>query len=235
MNRLKVHIAVQLIFLLGISMFLVNVVLIMLVQKSLLKSETARGALFLSSLEYRLSGETEGDRLFKNEAFKTKTASFVSDGGISALLVVNEDRETLFLDAAGGVPEQEMIWVTRKAVGAERQIQHHYGSTWGIFWTQPEYLILAAPRRVEGQIRGGMCIVLPLRSIYEQLRYFQQILIVYILINTLIFTLIGLYRLSKTTVRPLHNLLERAESYQGDEDIFFLDEKRENEFSQLSR
>ncbi len=235
MNRLKVHIAVQLVFLLGISMFLVNVVLIMLVQKSLLKSETARGALFLSSLEYRLSGETEGDRLLKREVFKTKTASFVSDWGVSALLVVHEDRETIFLDAAGGVPKQEMLWVTRNAVRTGRQIQHHYGSTWGIFWTKPEYLILATPRRAEGRIRGGMCIALPLRSIYEQLRYFQQILTVYILINTLIFTLIGLYRLSKTTVRPLHNLLERAEGYQGDGDVFFLDEKRENEFSQLSR
>ncbi len=235
LNRLKVHIAVQLIFLLGTAMFLVNLVLMMLVQKSLLKSETARGELFLSSLEYRLNEEREVDRLFETENFKAQTASFLSASGFSALLILNEDRESLFFQSAKGVPKKEMAAATRQAVRTGRKIHQDYGDTRGVFRVKPQYLVIASPWIKEGRIAGGLCTLLPLRGLYEQLRSFQQILAVYILINTLVFALIGLYRLSRITVKPLHSLLDRAEGYQGEGDLFSLDEKRENEFTQLSR
>ncbi len=117
----------------------------------------------------------------------------------------------------------------------EKKITESFGTIWGVFRTQPRYLIMAAPLFRKGNIVGGAGVVLPLEGVYVILRRSQQILFIYILINTLVFTLMGLGRLSRIIVKPLHRLLKRAEDYRDDADFFFTGEKEENEFSQLSK
>jgi signal transduction histidine kinase len=71
--------------------------------------------------------------------------------------------------------------------------------------------------------------------VYATLRRSQQILVLYILINTLILTLIGFFRLSKIFLRPINRLVQRAEEYKEDDGIFFLARKEDNEFQKLSK
>ena len=74
-----------------------------------------------------------------------------------------------------------------------------------------------------------------LAGVYGILRRTQHVLFIYILVNTVIFTLIGFYRMTRIAVRPLQRLVKRAEEYQDDNEMFFLSEREDNEFSKLSK
>jgi len=59
--------------------------------------------------------------------------------------------------------------------------------------------------------------------------------LIYAFINTIILTLLGIYRLNKITVKPIQRLVSRAEAYRESDDNVFMLEKEDNEFSQLSK
>ena len=49
------------------------------------------------------------------------------------------------------------------------------------------------------------------------------------------FTLIGFYKISNTTIKPLRKLVKRAEAYQDDNELFFLSESEDSEIYKLSK
>jgi two-component system NtrC family sensor kinase len=67
------------------------------------------------------------------------------------------------------------------------------------------------------------------------LKQMLYVLLIYIFINTIVFTFIGFYRISKTTAKPLQRLVKRAEAYQDDNEVFFLSENEDSEFNKLSK
>jgi signal transduction histidine kinase len=59
-------------------------------------------------------------------------------------------------------------------------------------------------------------------------------LFIYLLINTVILTFIGIYRLSKVYFQPLARLARRAEDYREDDEMLFSVRKEDNELHTLS-
>jgi signal transduction histidine kinase len=102
-------------------------------------------------------------------------------------------------------------------------------------WKQGQDMIISAPLIREGRVVGGSSVALSLTGVYEILGRTQHILLIYILVNTVVFTFIGFYRLTRIAVRPLQRLVKRAEEYQDDNEMFFLSESEDNEFSKLSK
>jgi C4-dicarboxylate-specific signal transduction histidine kinase len=94
---------------------------------------------------------------------------------------------------------------------------------------------LAAPLQVDRKIVAGGCLLMPLDDIYNRLKRTQHILLIYVLINTTLLTILGVYRLNRLTVKPIQRLVRRAEDYRDSDDNVFLLEKEDNEFSRLSK
>jgi signal transduction histidine kinase len=57
----------------------------------------------------------------------------------------------------------------------------------------------------------------------------------YLVVNTLIFALIGFYRLSRLYLEPINRLVRMAEDYQEEDGTFFPVRKEDNELSTLSK
>ena len=114
------------------------------------------------------------------------------------------------------------------------QETNFFGTTWGVFWKQRRDLILSAPLLQNDEALAAASIVLPLEGIYQSLRRSQKMLFVYLFINTVILTFIGIYRLSKVYFQPLARLARRAQDYREDDDMLFSVRKEDNELHQLS-
>jgi signal transduction histidine kinase len=84
------------------------------------------------------------------------------------------------------------------------------------------------------QALAAASIVLPLEGIYQSLRRSQKMLFIYLFINTVILTVIGIYRLSKVYFQPLARLARRAEDYREDDEMLFSVRKEDNELHKLS-
>jgi signal transduction histidine kinase len=95
-------------------------------------------------------------------------------------------------------------------------------------------LILSTPLLQNDQALAAASIVLPLEGIYQSLRRSQKMLFIYLFINTVVLTFIGIYRLSKVYFQPLTRLARRAEDYREDDEMLFSVRKEDNELHKLS-
>ena len=234
-HKLEINISVNLAILLGIAMILVDFVMVMSVQKILLRSEIQRGYLLISALETHLPSSSHASEHKPPNSLSDNADKLLRESGFSCAMVLDVYMNPAYFGGSDCVSEKDLREAAVEAIRSGEKNVKSFGTIWGVFWKQRQYLILSAPLYRNGHITGGSSVVLPLEGIYMVLRRTQQILFIYILINTVVLTLIGFYRLSKVTTKPLRSLLKRAEEYREDTDSFFLSEKENNEFSQLSR
>jgi signal transduction histidine kinase len=112
---------------------------------------------------------------------------------------------------------------------------HFFGTSWNIFWQQNARMILSAPLAKSGVRIGGISIAFPLDRVHHTLRRAQIFLFIYIFINLVILTFIGIYRVSKLYLQPLARLAKRAADYKEDDDLIFSVRKEDNELNSLSK
>ena len=195
----------------------------------MLRSEISKGYLFISGIELSLAHYPEKIKNISD------LENLLNEAGYSCGIVLWPDGHKLLLDGKGCSLQRDLVMLARQSILSGNKLSGVEGTTWAVFWPQSRHLILSAPIFRKGRIIASVGIVLPLEKIYSSLRQTQNIFYIYLLINTVVLTLAGLYRLSKRTVRPLQRLVKRADEYKQDDEMVFLYEKEDNEFNRLSR
>lgn len=226
---LRLNIGLNLLLLLGISMFLLNFVMIVSVRELLVQSELSKGAIFFEAVFAHLEADPEAD------GWKHELDALLADSDFDCLLLLNGQRQAIYAGGSRCGRLAELKALVGHSIVSKQKKQSFFGTSWGVFWKQSQTVMLSTPLFRQGRLIGGAGGVLPLTGVYARLRQVQTILWVYLAINTLIFGFIGMYRLSRMTVWPLTRLLQRARDLKGNAEGFFLYEEEENEFNQLSR
>lgn len=232
---LKTNITVNLVVLLVLAMILIDFVMILTAQRTLLESEISNGYLLISAIESSLVNSPGSIKNIRDFNFSSNFEKLLDEAGYSCGLVLGADENKILLDRKDCSLHRELEILARQSILSRDKITRLVGTTWAVFWKQSRYLILSAPIYRQGRIIAGASMVLPLEKIYSSLRRTQYIFLIYLCINTVVLTLAGLYRLSRLTVKPLQRLVKRANEYTEDAEMIFLYEKGDNEFDKLSR
>lgn len=232
---LKTNIAINLAVLFLFGMLLIDVVMIILTQRDLLKTEISKGDLLVAAIESHLESYFESGKIRFNKTLDQKLDNLVVGTGFSCVLIVGNDTQALYFRGTGCIMKDDLSVSTLKALEIEEKITRYFGTTWGVLWKQSRHMILSSPIYSEGKTVAAAGILINLEGIYGVLRRSQQILFIYILVNTIILTMIGLYQIAKKTVKPVHRLVKSAENYREDDELFFLPENEDNEFYTLSK
>ena len=87
---------------------------------------------------------------------------------------------------------------------------------------------------IDGTINRSIIIETPLEPIYQQIRDDWKIVIYYILINLIIFSSIGFFRMYKLILKPIDRLVDISEKFSPGTDLSFYSGNLNNEFSKLS-
>ena len=232
---LKTKIAINIAILLLLAMVLIDLVTIVTVKRELIRSEVFKAKLLLSSFEHSLLNGilAEGGRSDLSPG--SIMAKIVGDPQLAATMILDNSGEQIFLHRHPDVLPARLFQLTKQSMSTGKRSTHISGTIWGLFWEQTSRLTLAAPLLKKGEIIGGICIVLPLERVYQALRNSQQIFLVYLFINLIILTFIGIHRISKLYLLPLARLAKRAEDYKEDDDLLFSVRKEDNELSRLSK
>ncbi len=234
-HGLKINISVNLAILLAMAMLLLDLVMVISAEKILINAEIRRADLLLSAIGTHLPIPNEAGKKISGPAFEETMEHLLHESGFSCAVVLDRDAHPTYSGGTGCLMQERLGGLARESMNSGRRSSRSFGAIWGVFWKQRQFLILSTPFRRNGEIVGAGGILLPLEKTCLILRNTQHILLVYIFVNTIALTFVGLHRLSKTTVRPLHSLLRRAEDYREETDFCFLGEKGNNEFSELSK
>lgn len=231
---LKTNIAINLALFLLLAMLSIDFVMIIKAKRDLLKYEIAKGYILLTIIGNNLVKSFESGSYVSNIKFDDEINRILNEAGFSCIMILADDTNKVYFHGPGCTLEDELEMLTKETLQRGEKTTRFFGTTWGVFWKQSRNLIISSPLLVDDRIVAGASIVLDLEGIYRTLRHTQRLLFIYILINTVILTIIGFYRLSKIFLNPVHRLVKRAEDYKEEDEIFFLARKEDNEFSKLS-
>jgi signal transduction histidine kinase len=234
-RSLKTNIAVQLAVLFLLAMILTEFVMIILMQKALVRSEVSKGYALLSGIKLKHTNDSTSINVIAPSDFQDDFTKMITETGFSCILIMDEHQNRVYSGGESCGIQDELEAITRQTIRSGIKTTQFFGSSWWGVWKQGKDMIISAPLIREGRVVGGSSVALSLTGVYEILRRTQYVLLIYILVNTVVFTFIGFYRMTRVAVKPLQRLVKRAEEYQDDNEMFFLTESEDNEFSKLSK
>ena len=231
---LRTKIALNIAILFFVAMLLINIVAMMTAKRDIIRKEVSRGHFLVATLSADLLDVLN---LGTNSALQNpriQVFGLLAEAGVSGAMVVGKNKERVAYGNLSTAMQNQLLKHSRRVMQSQERTTHFFGTTWGVFWKHHRDLIISSPLQQNGRIVAGVSIVLPLQGVYATLRRSQKMLFVYLFLNTIILTFIGIYRLSKVYFLPLSRLARRAEDYQEDDDMLFSVRKEDNELHTLS-
>lgn len=231
---LRTGILVNMTILLLVGMLLIDFVMTIAVQRDLIHAERSRGHLLLTAIGIQIRKAVEsGENILRGATVTYLDQLFYQDE-LNCVMVLDGEGKHLYSFSREDRLKENLEKFTSQAIRSGEAGSEFRGKTWGVFWTQESELILSMPFFHQNRVVAAAGISISLGQIYQGLRHTQKILLVYMIINTLLLTLVGLYRLSKIYLQPVQRLVRIAEAYDDDHDLIFSVRKQDNELKKLS-
>ncbi len=231
---LRTKIALNIAILFFVAMLLINIVAMMTAKRDIIRKEASRGHFLVSTLTVDLLNMLNMGMVPSPQISRAQVFGRLAEGGVTAAMVLGKNNERVTFGKSSQALQDELLKHCGSVMQSQTRQTHFFGATWGVFWKQRRDLIISAPLLQNGRVIAAVSIVLPLEGIYKTLRRSQKMLFVYLIINTVILTFIGIYRLSKVYFLPLARLARRAEDYHEDDEMLFSVRKEDNELHKLS-
>lgn len=233
---LKAKMATNIVILLVVAMILINLVVVVTVQRDLIQAEVTKGEMILTRLEEHVLPVALWEDMGSHFDSKAKIRKILDEAGIHCALIMGKNHGRLFFGENLATHDEDLANYTRQAMLSGEKTMHFSGRVWAVFWRQHSNIIFSIPLIQKGNTVAGASIVLPLEGVYESLRHSQKFVFIYIFINSVILASAGIYRLSKVYFQPLVRLASRAEDYRDDDEEFiFTVRKADNELNTLSK
>ncbi|MEN8191038.1 MAG: ATP-binding protein, partial [Thermodesulfobacteriota bacterium] len=105
------------------------------------------------------------------------------------------------------------------------------GRSWAGVGPSPDFFHLTTPARVSG---GAVGLTMSLMPVYEDVAKGRRVALAYLLINVVILTTIGFFRMVSLVIRPIDQLVQRADSLDDDMGYLFRSGGNHGEFGRLS-
>lgn len=229
-SGLKTNIAVNVVLLLFCAMALTAFVTLNLVERILVMERIDRGRALITHFEHN------GKNMFEEQGgIKAPDVKrMLEEAGVSRAIVLVPEKGDRQFFGTDELWDDRLESMARRAAVSGRVQEDHTGQGFGLFWTQPQNILYAAPLNLGAGLRSGAGIHISLAPLFGKVRNAQRLIFIYILINTLIMTLAGVHQIGKVAVKPLKRILRRAEAFTGETGEFTFEEKSGNEFSKLS-
>lgn len=225
LRGLKSNVLVNILLVVTAGMVLINLVTVLTLQRDLIRSEIEKGRLLLSMSRPTLSSAP---------AARISNASLFHHSNLHCGVIVNLEGAPVYSTGSDSPAKTELMYQLRSTIYSGDPLVRFHGETWGVFWTQSRYLLITEPLRQGNMTTGAAGIVTDLSGLYLQQRRSQKLFLIFIAVNTLILTFIGVYRISKIYFEPLHRLAQKADEYREDDASIFVVRKEDNELQQLS-
>ncbi|MBW1767704.1 MAG: HAMP domain-containing histidine kinase [Deltaproteobacteria bacterium] len=238
---LRTGILTQLTFLILAAMLLINVVMVKFSERDLIQAKVNAARLLIHALEQNIGymvvhKARKLAAVCSDPRFNGHVAQLLADVGFSETVIINRDGTPVFTTVSSAGEKGRGLSLAREAMETGIWSIDFSGMTWGVVWLNKKEINISAPLLSEGRPLGGISISASLIPIYQNLRKSEKVILLYILLDTLILALVGIYLLSRIVVKPIHKLSKMTEEYKaGDMIPSTFGEASGNEIGQLSR
>jgi signal transduction histidine kinase len=228
LKNLKLKISVSIFGLVMTGMLMIALIAFVFMLHSNTRVEVARFQSLLSILQQSVESEQFSDEQY---VIIKEREGFLGQGDIDCLSVL---KDGMFLEAPIDCTDKHNIkGGLLKVVRSGKALVEFKGGLWERFFEKQSFII-ASPIIHEGKSVGGLALSGNLQAGYYYIHTKIEITFVYILVNAIILTVIGFYRMVKLVIRPLEQLVKLSDSYDDNASTGTLFRSDANEFGQLA-
>jgi len=233
-RALKTNIVISITVLLFLGMLLIDIVAVKTLQRDLIKAKISQSYLLATIIKNTILTGTPSKYQALNLDLKSLFADILSAREVSSIFLRGAQGQTMYAAGKSFLDTPGLETLMLKSMSSGEREMLFSGSAWGVFWRQSRYLLISVPFLFEGK-KMAVGMVVDLAGIYRKQRASQKFIMLYLVANTLIFALIGFYRLSRLYLQPINRLVSMAEDYQEEDGTFFPVRKEDNELNTLSK
>ncbi|MFZ1985371.1 MAG: ATP-binding protein [Desulfatitalea sp.] len=222
----RTKIALNVAFLVLLSAIFTDVLVVLIVQGVLVRNRLHQERTLMETAGRLVLDRPPGSALSPTDALAQGewTAVLMVDARGRHMYAIGDETYTLPRLTAG----------TAAALASQTIQYDHMGLIWAVFWWHPRAVLVSVPVGRDGLLLGAMASVVPLAPVYDKLRQYNKPVFIYILINTVVLSFVGLYRIFRIYLRPIDRIIHQADDYGRDEDLFFTFRQEDNELNRLS-
>jgi two-component system, NtrC family, sensor kinase len=237
---LRTGILAQLLFLIIAAMLLVNVAMLSLSQRHLLQCKADSGKLLIHALGFNIGRLMESanepiNSLFKDADVEKQIKNLLLNGKYPDLVLTDINGATSFSTHISEANTGVLSNLARISIHETEMSVNYRGNTWAVFWLGRRDIAVSGPLTYRGTVIGGATVSSPLSSIYQSLRESERLVLLYIILDTIVLGLVGIYLLSRLVVNPIHRLLKMTDRYMEEDVLPPMPEVSGNEIGNLSR
>jgi len=231
---LKAKIALNMAILLLLSAILTGVVVVLITQSVAFRNhidQQERLLTVLSTLVLRSPSGPSGEMASASEAI---VLDLIAQMSISAVLYSEKSGKIRFHYNSQNRHDQQLRKAIRTTLQQGTPQRQYLDLNWAVVWWHAKTVIITIPVYDNFQIIGAGGAAISLEPVFSRLLNLRLPIILYIIINCVILTLLGLYRIFRLYLRPIDRMVQQAETYGDDDDFLFSFRREDNELNRLS-
>lgn len=232
---LKTKIGVNVALLLLVSAIITDILVISVVQTVWVRSKLEQDRRYIQSLGqlfFVTSPVTDNEMVIDRKQLILST--LLADSQFQSVFITDITGTYFFRAPHEAMSSQRLKRSLMKAIRTNETQQINIGFGRSVFWWHPQSVLIAAAVPGKTGPRGGIAAVVPLTSVYQKLGRYNKPVWLYILLNTAVLTIVGLYRMFRIYLHPIDRIVDQANRYHDDTDVLFLFRREDSELSRLS-
>ena len=138
------------------------------------------------------------------------------------------------LDRFATIPEAQIRPTLIRAATEKKIVATQFGSQWVFPGNIARYQLLCHPLKDYANFKA-MGLLIDLAPVRKEIVTLNNLMFTYFLVNLVLFSGIGVYRLTRIYMRPIQRMVKRAEDFREEDALLFAARKGDDEINQLSK
>lgn len=218
-----------------LAMFLINLASLHVTQKILFASEKKRGDMLLSMVERDFVCQVQQDREKTVVNGQNKIQTVLKNNTCDGFVLIGQQKNLIYHFGDDKSLNRRLVACAMRALTSGDTRTDFYGTAWGVFWKQPQTCVISRPVRKFGKTLGATALAVSLLPALENKRKIQHITFLYLVINAVIFTVIGYFSIARITIKPMRKLTQRAANYRSGDKLLVSDGSGSTQWGSLSK
>jgi two-component system, NtrC family, sensor kinase len=138
------------------------------------------------------------------------------------------------LDRFATIPESTIRQTLRSAAAKKKSVVIKLGNRWVFPGRIARYLLICQPMRDYANFKA-MGLLIDLAPVRHEVVKLNNLMLTYFMVNLVLFSAIGVYRLTHIYMRPIKRMVKRAEDFREEDALFFTARIGDDEINHLSK
>lgn len=230
----KIKIALNIALLLLLSALMTDILVYLIAQNWIVRREILQAKSKLEAIAHLFFEAKDVDPEIQDRKTENALVAMFQKSGFEAVFLTRGPAVFYLQNSSSFGHREALKLAAEESYRTHNFIQRKLSEEKTLLTGKPHDLLIAFPAGSNTHKSGAVSAALSLHPIYSSLKDLNNPILLYIALNTLVLTGVGLYRIFRIYLRPIDRIISQADQFREDGDLLFAFRREDNELNRLS-